>query len=126
MRHILTFKTTFQESSEYEHPKGYSICKFLQMELEKAGFNVHTLENYQDIAWSVDCDINSKRIFFFVGYLGTKITDWQLIVCSDIGFWGRLWGNRDEDERIELAKAIHEILSNDRRFRDLKWFSIYR
>ncbi len=125
MRHILTFKTSFPESTEYTHPTGYSICKFIETELAQSGFNVQPLENYRDIAWSVDCDINSKRIFFFVGYLGTKVTDWQLIVCSDIGFIGWLLGHKDEDERIKLARAIHEILSKDERFVELKWFSRY-
>ncbi len=64
MRHILTFKTSFTESTEYTHPKGYSICKFLETELSRSGFKVQPLDNYRDIAWSVDCDINSKRIFF--------------------------------------------------------------
>jgi hypothetical protein len=125
MRHILTFKTSFPESSEYEHPRGYSICKFLQMELAQAGFSIQPPENYDDIAWSADCIINDKRVFFFVGYLGTKVTDWQLIVCSGIGLIGRLLGRKDQDERIKLARAIHAILSTDERFSELKWFSRY-
>ena len=125
MRHILTFKTSFPESSEYEHPRGYSICEFLQTELARAGFNVEPLKNYRDIAWSVDCVVNHKRTFFFVGYLGTKVTDWQLIVCSNIGLIGWLRGRTDEQERIELARAIHNILSKDARFSELKWFSRY-
>ncbi len=125
MRHILTFKTSFQESSEYEHPRGYSICEFLHKKLTQAGFSVEPLDNYRDIAWAVDCIINKKRVFFFVGYLGTKVTDWQLIVCSSFGLIGRLTGHKDEDERIILAIEIHDILSNDDRFSDLKWFSRY-
>jgi hypothetical protein len=125
MRHILTFKTSFPESSKYEHPRGYSICKFLQMELAQAGFSIKPPDNYDDIAWSADCIINDKRVFFFVGYLGTKVTDWQLIVCSGIGLIGRLLGRKDQDERIKLAQAIHAILSIDERFSELKWFSRY-
>lgn len=125
MRQILTFKTSFAESSEYKHPRGYSICKYLQVELAQAGFKAEPVENYRDIAWSVDCVINNRRVFFFVGYLGTKVTDWQLIVCSAIGLIGRLLGREDEDERIKLARAIHVVLSNDARFSELKWFSRY-
>jgi len=125
MRYILTFKTSFQESTDYDYPRGYSICKFLETELARAGFNVHPLDNYCDIAWSVDCDINSKRVFFFVGYLGTKVTDWQLIICSNIRLIGWILGRKDEDERLKLAKAIHAILSRDGRFSDIKWFSRY-
>jgi hypothetical protein len=125
MRHILSFKTTYPDSSEYDYPRGYSICKFLQDKLTQEGFNVQKLDNYRDIAWSVDCEINAKKIFFFVGYLGTTITDWQLIVCSDSGLISRLLGYNDEKERIELAKAIHNILSNDGRFNNLRWYSRY-
>ena len=125
MRHILTFKTSFPESTEYAHPKGYSICKFLETELIRSGFKVQPLDNYRDIAWSVDCDINSKSIFFFVGYLGTKVTDWQLVICSNIGLISKMMGRKDENERIELAKAIHAILSRDERFSNMKWFSRY-
>ena len=128
MRHILTFKTSFPESapsSEYEEPKGYTVCQFLQTELAQVGFKVEPLDIYRDCAWSVDCIVNDKRVFFFVGFLGTKVTDWQLIVCSDIGFIGRLLGHKDEDERIKLARAIHGILSKDERFVELKWFSRY-
>lgn len=125
MRHILTFKTDMPESSDYGHPKGYSICKLLEEELAQKGINVQPLDNYRDIAWLVDCQINDKQIFFFVGYLGTKQTDWQLIVCSHSGFLKRLFGYKDVDERIHLTKEIHNILSNDNRFSDLKWFSHY-
>ncbi len=109
MRHILSFKTSFEESSEYDHPRGYSLCEFLQKELGRAEFVVEPVDNYRDFAWSVDCVLNGKRIFFFVGYLGIAVTDWQFIVCSDIGIIVRLLGRRDEEQRIELARAIHSI-----------------
>jgi hypothetical protein len=125
MRHILSFKTTYPESSEYTHPRGYSICKFLRDELACTGFNVQALDNYRDIAWSLDCEVAGKKTFFFVGYLGTKMTDWQLIVCSGLGLINRMLGHSDKDARIKLAKAIHEILSNDSRFTHIKWFSQY-
>ena len=125
MRHILDFKTRFPELSEYDHPKGYSIAKFLYAELAKAQFDVQPPENYDDFAWSVDCNIDGEKVFFFVGYLGTKVTDWQLIICSNIGLIGRLLRHNDEKERAKLAKAIHSILSNDEKFSDLKWFQKY-
>ena len=125
MRNILSFKTHFPESPEYDHPKGYSISEFLYTELSKAQFNVHPPDNYNDFAWSVDCDINENKVFFFVGYLGTKVTDWQLIICSNIGLIGRLLRHNDEKERTKLAKAIHAILSSDDRFTDLRWFTKY-
>ena len=125
MRHILTFKAILSESSENDHPKGYSICKFLEEELSKRNLEVGYLNNYRDIAWSVDCQINDKPVFFFVGYLGTKQTDWQLIVCSHASFLKRLFGHNDENERKQLAEGIHEILSKDKRFTELKWFSRY-
>jgi hypothetical protein len=90
-----------------------------------AGLYVSIPENYRDIAWSVDCIINNKKIFFFVGYLGTKLTDWQLIVCSGSGIISKILGYKDEEERIGLAKIIHEVLSKDDRFSDIKWFSRY-
>ncbi|MHC4989122.1 MAG: hypothetical protein ACYTFX_11605 [Planctomycetota bacterium] len=125
MRHILTFKSNLSESAEYDHPKGYTICKFLEEELSKKGLEVGSLDNYRDIAWSDDCQINGKRVFFFVGYLGTKQTDWQLIICSHAGFLKRLFGYKDENERRQLAEEIHNILSEDIRFTELKWFSRY-
>ena len=75
MNTILSFKTTFPEESEYDHPRGYSICEYIKNELSKAGFHVSQLENYRDIAWSVDCLIDSTILYFFVGYLGTKKCD---------------------------------------------------
>jgi hypothetical protein len=125
MRYILSFKTTFPEPSDFEHPKGYSICGFIQAELARLGFKVNPPENYRDIAWSVDCVIDSKKVFFFVGYLGTEMTDWQLIVCSGTGVIGKILGHKDDEERLRLAKAIHAILAEDDRFSDLKWFSRY-
>jgi hypothetical protein len=124
-RGILSFITIYPDSSEYTHPRGYSVCKFLRDELARLGFNVLKLDNYRDIAWSLDCEVDGKKIFFFVGYLGTKVTDWQLIVCSGVGIIGRLLGKSDEGERIKLSKAIHTILSDDNRFTELKWFSQY-
>ena len=125
MRYILTFKTDFPESSEFDYPKGYSVAKFLQNELARKGIKVHTMDNYDDFAWSVDCQINDKNIFFFVSYLGSKQSEWQLIVCSIIGFFGRFFGWKNENERSILANAIHDILTKDNRFSDLKWFSRY-
>jgi hypothetical protein len=125
MRHILSFKTTLPESTEYDHPRGYSIAKFLYTELTKAQFDVQSPDNYDDFAWSVDCKINENKVFFFVGYLGTKVTDWQLIICSNFGLIDRLFRRNNEEDRTKLAKAIHSILSNDARFSDFKWFSKY-
>ena len=125
MTHIVSFKTQLPESSEFEHPRGYALCNFIQKELVKAGLDVSMPEDYQDIAWSVDCIINSKKIFFFVGYLGTKLSDWQLIVCSESGIISKIPGHKDEEERLKLAKIIHKILSTDERFSDIKWFSRY-
>ncbi len=125
MNIILSFKSCFPESSDYEHPRGYSICEFIRNELCLAGFEVSKTENYRDIAWSVDCVINSKKLFFFVGYLGTKMTDWQLIVCSGTGLIRKLLGFSDEEERLILSNEIHRILSKDERFSGLKWYSRY-
>ncbi len=125
MRYILSFKTSFAESSEFEHPKGYSICEFIRTELCLAGFSADQAENYRDIAWSVDCIINSKKVFFFVGYLGTRMTDWQLIVCSGTGLIKKILAYKDEQERLMLSKAINTILTRDERFSDLRWFSRY-
>ncbi len=125
LRHILTFKTTLTESKEYEHPKGYAIVALLAEELARAEFKVEKPDIHRDMAWSLDCIINGKRIFFFAGFLGSKFTDWQLIICSDWEIIKRLLGKKDEAERIQLARAIHTILSNDKRFSDLKWFSRY-
>jgi len=125
MTHIVSFKTSFIETSEFDHPRGYSICEFIQESLLKQGFEVGPPENYRDIAWSVDCLINKKKIFFFVGHLGTKVTDWQLIICSSSGIISRVIGQKDEDERLRLAQIIHLILTQDDRFSDIKWFSRY-
>lgn len=73
----------------------------------------------------MDCEINGKQIYFFVGYLGTKNTEWQLVVCSDVGLFRRLLGYKDQEERLQLAMAIHSILSIDQRFKNLKWFNRY-
>ncbi len=72
MRHILTFNSEYSESNENEHPKGYSICNFLKTKLSENGFHTFSVENFRDMAWSLDCTINGKTIYFFVGYLGTK------------------------------------------------------
>jgi hypothetical protein len=125
MRYILTFESEYSEPNEVKHPKGYSICKFLKTELTENGYHTHSIENYRDIAWSLDCVINRKTIYFFVGYLGTKNTEWQLVICSDVGLLRRLFGYNDQNERLQLGMAIHSILSKDRRFGNLKWFSRY-
>jgi hypothetical protein len=125
MRHIVTFKTDILESTEYDHPKGYSICEFLRAELQNKGVTTQSLDNYRDIAWSLDCTINGKLVFFFVAYLGTHQTDWQLIVCSGSSLLRRLFGHKDMHERMQLAREIHAILSRDERFHELKWFSRY-
>jgi hypothetical protein len=125
MRFITSFKSCFPESSEFDHPRGYSICQFIRDELHAAGFEVSKPENYRDIAWSVDCIVKSKKLFFFVGYLGTKMTDWQLIVCSDAGLIRKMFGYNDKQEQLILSKAISEIMRRDERFFNLKWYPQY-
>ncbi len=117
MRRILTFESVLPEISEYEHPRGYSICRYLHQELSSSGIEVGAVENYRDIAWSLKCRVGSKNIFFFVGYLGTKMTEWQLIVCSGKASFFRLLGYNDENERARLARAIHAILAQVPRLR---------
>jgi hypothetical protein len=125
MRYILTFESEYSKLSEFDHPKGFSICKCLKTMLTENGYHTHSIENYRDIAWSMDCEINGKRIYFFVGYLGTKNTEWQLVICSDVGLLRRLLGYKDKNERLQLAMAIQSILSNDDRFSNLKWYNQY-
>lgn len=125
MRYILTFRTDFEESTEYMHPKGYSIIKLLEKKLIESGLVINLLDNYRDMAWSIDCQVNSKKLFFFVGYLGTKRTEWQLIVSSGVYFYKRLFGYNDDKECFMLATMVYNILSQDNRFFDLKWFLKY-
>jgi hypothetical protein len=122
LRFILTFKSTIEDDA---HPKGYSIAKILYEELIKSDVDTDIPDNYRDIAWSVDCNFNSKKVFFFVGFLGTKITDWQLILCSGTGFFRRLFGYNDNEECLMIAKLIHGVLSNNKRISDIKWFTKY-
>lgn len=123
--HILNFSTTLPEDPENNHPHGYAVCKLIEQQLAVRGYDVERFDNHNNIAWSTDCIINKKRVYFFVGHLGTQHTDWQLIVCSSATVFHRLFGYKDLEERKQLARAIHEILCVDERFTDLAWCSRY-
>jgi hypothetical protein len=119
----MTFNADINEPQENKHPKGFTIAMLLSKRLNIYGIRTKEPENYNDIAWSVDCELNSKRFFFFVGYLGTKGTKWQLVICSGGGILRRLLGYNDDQERFQVARSIHNILSREDIVSEIKWFS---
>ncbi len=117
---ICSFRSSLRDDPQ-QHPKGLSIAEFIKAGLEKDGYRTSALDNYNDIAWSLDVRINGARVWFFVGFLGLEAAEWQLITCSGLSFWQRLFGRKDEKERQELAVAIHRLLSQSDTFSSIKW-----
>lgn len=121
MKNILSFRSTLPEDGKETEPRGYSICRVLENGLRQTGLKTNGLDNYNDFAWCLDCEIDGKGVWFFVGRLGLPAAEWQLIVCSRLPWWRRLFGQSDEPEMKELARAIHRVLASDSHFSDLRW-----
>lgn len=120
----MKFNVTFRSSLAVDfdqHPIGEELAEFLIAKLRDNGFNVVLSENSPDYAWELEFDEPSPAPWLLVGYVGDGDYEWLLQINSGISWLGRLLGRSDADLRKATAIKLHEILTNDAQFGEVRW-----
>ena len=126
MKHIVTFVSAASEEPDGDMPEGRWIAQILFESLPMMGIKTEEIDNYNDIAWSINCEIDGFKIWFFVG--NPKVTgyQWQLIVPHQSRFLSLIMRHRGRAERARLAQAIHDTLAHQPNISEIQWFKRFR
>jgi len=108
-------------SSDFPHPKGYAVGEALVAGLRQRNVD-GKLENWRDAGWSIDCTVKGTDVYVVVSYLGQREREWILHCTSDVGVLARLFGTDDAAAKLSLAHLVSDILGNDSRFSNVRWY----
>ncbi len=118
-----TFKSTLPASSvDDPHPPGFPVAQALHEGLLKANPTAEDVENWRDVGYSIDVVVDDRRVFLFLSAIEESDAHWALCCTSDLGWLARQLGRRDDVQRLELARLVDQVLHNDQRFSEIRWY----
>jgi hypothetical protein len=111
--------------SQIEHPRGASIARLLQSQLESKGWKGGELENWRDCGWSFLCSKGNTQLEVAVSGL-QDASEWMLQIAPVLtpGFWGRLLGQTPSatpNDCFAVAKEVHGTLRTNNSFSRFMW-----
>jgi hypothetical protein len=117
-----SFRADFPEDPDPEESRCEGVGEFIAAGLRRAGIMVEGTDSWRDCGFQVNCQVNANAVYLFVSYIGQGPVQYVLCCTSDRGLWAWLKGRDDTAERWHLARAVHDILRSDSRFRDIRWY----
>jgi hypothetical protein len=114
------------EDPRNPHPKGYSIAHLIRDGLRRVSLAPEEVENWRDVGYSIDCVIDHARVYLFLSFYGRTPQQWALCCTSDLGWWSRLLGKRDDEQRLTLARSVDAVLKGSKEFTDIRWYTQWR
>jgi hypothetical protein len=124
MRTHVSFEAGFPEDATIEGPPGIAIARILQQGLARAGHLTDPPENRDDFAWELECRVGAERFFVLVGRCGDEGgREWLVFSKPAPRFLRGLFGSGDAGEHVALSCAIHAILTADKRFSSVRWYT---
>ena len=120
-RFVVTFRSNLQIDSELS-PKGEELAEYLHAALVSKSFQVAEVDVHEEFGWSIDLAPRGRAPWLLLGHVGAESYDWLCCVNSGVGWLGRLIGRSDHAERIRLAGAVHEVLTQAPVFSEIVWW----
>ena len=121
MKLNVTFKT--KQAIDLEaHPPGEELAQRIAATLRAKGIDVGEIDNHNDFAWSIDCQLGGHKPWLLVGYVNDDPYDWLALVNSGYGFVAsKLLRKSDLPARERLAVVLNEALAQDTEVHDVRW-----
>lgn len=109
------FKGSCEEDTEYDHPRGASIARLLQKELQGSGWEAQDFENWRDQGWSILCENSGSSLIVCFSCIGED--EWMLQVAPEYtpGLFGKMFGKEatsTNETCLNLSRVIHKVLIN--------------
>jgi len=79
------------------------------------------VEMYEDVAWIMKTGPRGRGPDVVVGYLWDGEYEWLVQIGSGVGLIGRLLGRSDLEAREQIVQLLHQLLTKDKRFSDVRW-----
>jgi hypothetical protein len=118
----VSFRADFPDDPDPEESRCKALGEYLIAALPRAGVPVLAADSWRDAGWSIDCRIDDRVLYVIVTYPGAPDIDYVLCCTSNVGFFDWLRGRNDASARWTLARIMHQILTNDPRFADIRWY----
>lgn len=132
VRTFVGFVADFPSQRKEDEPPGRELAQFIYASLVRAGFNTTRPENRGDYAWDMVTRQDGLEIVTIVGLVGDLESDpprqWLITNDCHIPFFRKLLGQGQEwrarRERLlrRFCEAIHQSMSDDRRFSAIYWY----
>ena len=119
MKFNVTFQSTFPVDID-KHPRGEELADYLAARLRERGFEIVSVDNYDDFAWSLDFKTTFSP-WLLVGHVGDGVYEWLIQINSGIGWLGRFFGRSDQQLLQSVTKSLHTILTEDACFSEIRW-----
>lgn len=117
----VSFQSLLADDDPHEPPGGAIACR-LREHLAAQGVQCDPVENWRDCGHSVDCTIDSLRIYWFVTWVDPANT-WVVCCTADRGVFRRLFRRvGGQQQLVKLADAMHRALEADDNFGEIRWY----
>lgn len=120
----MKLNVTFQSSFPVDlsaHPEGEELAEYLAKTFTNAGVKITKVDNYDDFAWSLDTDADGEHLFLLMGFVGDGVCEWLMQIRNYTGLLDVFRRRRIRQACESLAPAVHQVLSNDAHFSNIRW-----
>ena len=117
------FKCSDFRINDSGYPPGEQLATYL-FNILKKDRQVHNFENWRDCGWFFECSKNNIKLELIISYMDSNQWFLQIAPSYIPGIFGRIKRKQPSasySDILELSKDIHNVLSSDQRFSDLRW-----
>jgi hypothetical protein len=120
-----SFSGSFAPDREHSDPPGASLARALETRLRSSFGSVRSLDNWRDVGWFVEVELNGKSFEVDVAQFPSK-GHWLLAVAPmrQPGFLARLLGKKPFPCAAELKTIsieVHEVLRTFSGISNIRW-----
>jgi hypothetical protein len=123
IKDCVRFKGDFKKEFKDEFP-GRDLAEFIAEQLREIELVVNSVE-YEELWFTVNVVSGSIKYPLMVSRSSMEDDYWEISCPRTLGFFARLCGRSEDTELKNLISALEEILQNEKRITDIKWYSDY-
>ncbi len=124
-RTFATFEADFPDDATWdEHgvpivPGGNAIADTIRESMMKRLVQCSVVRQHSFYGWAFNLTINASHFLCIIQYPGP----WLVTCEPKTSVLKKLWRRGSDDDLAKAITILHEILSSDRRFSDVQWFT---
>lgn len=126
IRSFVTFEAEYAIDEDGPRPYGLELASALAERLRHRGFDLRSLSNHEDYAWSIYGAFREKEFDLLLGYSDDGVREWLLTCEPSGGLRGWPFGRKPSDEDpswLGLCRLIDASLRADVKVRSVRWYT---